>query len=123
MSAGKLTAAAVMAALTLPPRAAMACSAADIEIRRAEVIVGSRTTYVVGEVANGCVDQTGVQIRITLRNDGGDVVLTGEFWPAGGRNIPAGDRRGFTYVVSPADGNPGRRATSIGVEVSGVRTW
>ena len=122
-NAGKLTAAAGMIVLTLPIGPAMACSLADIEVRQAEVIVGNRATYVVGELANECSDETGVRIRITLRDDAGDVLLTGDFWPASGRNIPSRGRRGFTYVVSPVDRSPKRRATSIAVEISAVRKW
>ena len=121
-NAGKLIAAG-MIVLTSPIGSAMGCSIADVEIGQAEIIVENRATTVVGELTNRCSDATGVRIRITLRDDEGTVLLTGDFWPAGGRNIPARDRRGFTYVVSPADRNPSRRATALTVEVSAVRTW
>lgn len=99
------------------------CSVADIDVRQAEVIVEGRTTYVVGQLVNKCSDGTGVQIRVTLRDDEGNVLLIGDFWPASVQNIPPGNRRGFTYVVSPADQNPRHNASGVSVEVSAVRKW
>ncbi|RBP07124.1 hypothetical protein DFR50_12954 [Roseiarcus fermentans] len=122
-SAGKRIAIAGIVLLTAPGRSPAACSVADIDVGRAEVIVQGRATYVVGELANQCSDGTGVQIRLTLRDDEGNVLLTGDFWPASGRNIAAGGRRGFTYVVSPAERIPRRRAANVTVEVSAVRKW
>jgi hypothetical protein len=121
--AGKLIAVAGMILMASPDRPAMACSTDDIAVERAEVIVEGRTTYVVGALSNGCSEGTGVLIRITLKDDEGKVVLSGDFWPANLRNIPPRDRRGFTYVVSPADANPKRHATSIAVDIVAVRKW
>ena len=106
-----------------PARPAAPCSATDIHVGQAEVIVEGRRTYVVGQLVNTCSDGTGVRIRVTLRDDERTILLTGDFWPASGRNIPPGGRLAFTYVVSPADPDPRRNASNVAVEVSAVRTW
>ena len=102
---------------------ANACSVADITIKRAEVIVQNRVTYVIGNVANECPDETRVQIHITLSDDHGDVVLNDDFWPARMRNIPLRSNFWFTYVLSPGEPIPKRRASSIQVDIVALRKW
>lgn len=102
---------------------AKACSVADIKIKRAEVIVQNRVTYIIGNVSNECPDETGVQIHITLRDDKGRVVLTDDFWPARMRNIPPRSSFEFTYVLSPGEPIAERRASSIQVDIVALRKW
>ena len=96
---------------------------ADIRINRPEVIVQNNMTYIVGAVANECPDATGAQIHVALRDDKGGVVLSDVFWPAGAHNIPSHGSTGFTYVVSPGESDPGRRASSIEVDILALRKW
>ena len=99
------------------------CSVSDISIRRSEVIVESAVTYVTGVVANECPNVTGVKIHVTLRDDEGGLVLTGDFWPAGTRNIPSHSGYEFIYAISPGEPDPERRASSIQVDIVTLRQW
>ena len=101
---------------------AAACSLADIKVEHAEVIVQSRAIYVSGRLANDCPEETGAQIRLTLRNDQGKVVFAGDFWPAT-RSIPPRNAAAFTYVLSPAEPSPDDRPSDIEVKIVGLRKW
>lgn len=105
------------------PEEACACALDDIRIEQAEVIIQNRMTYVSGRIVNACGDETGAQIRITLQDDAETTVYACDFWPASAHNIPARDTHGFTYVVSPVEPNPERRASRIAIEVVGLSKW
>ncbi len=121
--AGKRIAYVVMMLLRILNGGANACSTEDVKIKRAEVVVQDRTTYIVGEIDNECHDETGVQIHITLRDDAAEVVFAADFWPASLHNIPAQNSRWFMYVVSPAEPNPQRHPSRIEVETVALRKW
>ncbi len=120
---GKLYRIAGSAPILLAASIAVACTVEDIKVIRAEVIVQSGTTYIAGRIANACGAEMGAQVRVTLRDDAGDPVFAGEFWPAGGRNIAPSASYGFTYVLSPVEPDPRHRPSRIAVEPIGVRQW
>lgn len=102
--------------------AAFACSVSEIQIKQATLVhrgPSGRYSVVVGELFNGCSDAAGVQIHITLRDKAGQVISTGDSWPAGTHNIPPHTSYSFT-VNADEEGRPAER---LQVEVTEVHKW
>lgn len=101
--------------------ASHACSAADIQIKQADLVrnsAGGEFSTVVGELVNDCDDATGVQLHITLRDQAGKVISTSDPWPASTHNIPAHSTYAFT--VNADERQP---ADKVQVDVTEVRKW
>lgn len=97
---------------------AMACSVADIEIKSWSWQRDAGWVFVAGELVNHCTDPTGVQIRLTFRDETGAVVDVDESWVTGTRDVAAGEVYAFTRKVRAY-----ATTKSTALQVVGVRRW
>ena len=72
------------------------------------------------EVRSNCAFPAGVMVKITARDSTGAVLATAEGWPAGTRNIPAGETYAFDFGSQFTYSNAIDRFEANVVD---VRTW
>ena len=98
--------------------ASAACTVHDIQLGKWSWDRDRGWTTVSGELTNNCAEPTGVQLRLTFRDEAGRVVTVDDNWIAERRDIPAGATQPFQLRL-----RANATSRSAVVQVSDVRRW
>lgn len=95
-----------------------ACTTSDIFVEVHGTRVEYDYAYVTGRIINNCREPTGVQLKVTLYDQQGQIITSHDPWPASISNIPAGSDFPFEDQTSVS-----RRPARADVRVINVKHW
>lgn len=94
------------------------CSIADIELDKLQGRSAEHHLSVTGFIVNNCAQATGVQIKVTVYDQEGRVIVSRDPWPASVSNIPARSTFPFEYKLDRVAGYK-----NFDVRVLRTRIW
>jgi len=88
----------------LSPPQAPGCNVSDIGVDKLNGRVDGDWIYIAGRLINNCARPTGVQIKVTIYDKGGNILTVHDPWPASVNNIPARSDFPFEDMIQRVEG-------------------
>lgn len=102
-------------AVAAPPE----CPPSSARVDKVRLVAARERVRLTGVVYNDCATPIGVQLKFTLYDRDGAVIVSEEFWPASVRNIPARGDYAIEYLTGALRAEP----TRYDLRVIDTRAW